>query len=200
MHVHLEEAILNKNDMSLFSSITMLSVVIRTLTLLLKEQTTAHWTQTVTAFLIFRYLHNLLASYNIYKIINQYNNIYGYLLSMSFHYHKKDVNPTLYDGDKSSRGCVGASYSCVIYYYVYFFSQILTMYLLSISLCLAALPSTGDCPGLTDSGILWPSTPPCDYSIQRCTRKIDKLNATGMYSLHEVTPNVHDIYIGDDLK
>ena len=66
MHVHLEEAILNKNDMSLFSSITMLSVVIRTLTLLLKEQTTAHWTQTVTSFLIFRYLHNLLASYDIY--------------------------------------------------------------------------------------------------------------------------------------
>ena len=53
------------------------------------------------------------------------------------------------------------------------------MHLLSISLCLAASPSTGDCPGLTESGILWPSTPPCDYSIQRCTRKSD--NATGMY-------------------
>ena len=56
------------------------------------------------------------------------------------------------------------------------------MYLLSISLCLAASPSTDDCPGLTDSGILWPNTPPCDYSIQRCTRKSD--NATGMYSVH----------------
>ena len=72
------------------------------------------------------------------------------------------------------------------------------MYLLSISLCLAASPSTGDCPSLTTSGILWPSTPPCDYSIQRCTRKSD--NATGMYSGQELTLCVTVIYIGDDLR
>ena len=37
-----------------------------------------------------------------------------------------------------------------------------------------ASPETGECPELTDSGIFWPSTPPCDYSIQRCKRKSDE--------------------------
>ena len=65
---------------------------------------------------------------------------------------------------------------------------------INIILCTAASPSTGNCPGSVDSGILWPSTPPCDYSIQRCIRKSD--NATGTdhaisFSLFSI--NVHII-------